>query len=85
MIFEYGAFKRVIAFATKTTLKNRVDHNEDELAMDDDVLAEKESIQRMTIEELRSQTMVMENVSKFYGRFRNRFCAVNDVSLSIKR
>lgn len=53
----------------------------DPLHIDGDVLAEKELIENMTNEQLRSQAVVMKNVSKFYGKF----CAVDDLSLSVKR
>lgn len=49
--------------------------------VDDDVREEKERIDRMSVEELKSETMVMQNVSKFYGQF----CAVNQISVAIKR
>lgn len=48
---------------------------------DDDVIAEKVLINNMTEDELRSESMVMKNISKYYGHF----CAVNKVSVSIKR
>lgn len=48
---------------------------------DDDVLAEKKLIENMTEEQLRSQAIVMKNVSKFYGKL----CAVDDISLSVER
>lgn len=49
--------------------------------MDSDVNEEKVRIGHMSVSELKTETMVMQNVSKFYGQF----CAVNQVSLSIKR
>lgn len=49
--------------------------------IDGDVHAEKELIENMTKEQLRSQAVVMKNVSKFYGKS----CAVDDLSLSVKR
>lgn len=48
---------------------------------DDDVAAEKDRINNMSPQELQSETMVMQNVSKFYGKF----CAVNKISVTIKR
>lgn len=48
---------------------------------DDDVAAEKDRINNMSPQELQSETMVMQNVSKFYGKF----CAVNKISVAIKR
>lgn len=49
--------------------------------VDSDVQAEKERIDKMSVSELQSETMVMQNVSKFYGNF----CAVNQISLASKR
>lgn len=54
---------------------------DDLVDVDDDVQAEKEQINNMTDDELRSQAIVMKNVSKFYGKF----CAIKQISLSIKR
>lgn len=50
-------------------------------AADDDVLAEKERINRMGVQELKSETLAIQSASKFYGSF----CAVNKFSLAIKR
>lgn len=49
--------------------------------IDDDVLAEKERVNSMGVQALKSETLVMQNVSKFYGSF----CAVNKISVAIKR
>lgn len=50
---------------------------------DNDVRAEKCRIAKMPLDELKSKMMsiVMKNVSKFYGKF----CAVDKFSVSIKR
>lgn len=53
----------------------------DNPATDDDVLREKERIDRMGQGELKSQTLAMKDVSKFYGSL----CAVNKTSIAIKR
>lgn len=50
-------------------------------AIDDDVQTEKERIDHMTEQELKSETLVMQSVSKFYGKF----CAVNKFSVALKR
>lgn len=49
--------------------------------IDDDVFREKERIDKMTLKQLKSETLVMQNVSKFYGSL----CAVNRTSIAIKR
>lgn len=77
---EAGAIKMIKQFIfryIKRTYPN-VDANE---AIDDDVLTEKERINRMGLQDLKSETLVMQNVSKFYGSF----CAVNKFSVAIKR
>lgn len=53
----------------------------DNSVTDDDVLREKERIDRMGLHELKSETMVMKDVSKFYGSL----CAVNKTSMAINR
>lgn len=80
IVVEAGAIKMVkqlMFLGMKRTYPN-VDSNE---VIDDDVLAEKERINRMGLQELKSETLVMQNVSKFYGSF----CAVNKFSVAIKR
>lgn len=56
-------------------------HPNDNSVIDDDVLREKERIDRMSQKELKSETLAMQNVSKFYGSL----CAVNKTSIAIKR
>lgn len=59
------------------------DSDDDDSNDDDDVRTEKCRIAKMSLNELKSETMplVMKNVSKLYGTF----CAVNKFSVSIKR
>lgn len=77
---EAGAIKMIkqLIFRYIPRAYPNVDANE---VIDDDVLTEKERINRMEEQELKSETLVMQNVSKFYGKF----CAVNKFSVSIKR
>lgn len=75
---EYGVFKWIFSFIPR---RAKIVPMDDLVDVDDDVLAEKEQINRMTDDELRSQAIVMKNVSKFYGIF----CAIKQISLSIKR
>lgn len=79
LAIDFGAIKFF-----KTLLFNYIPRTypyTDPSSVDDDVLAEKERIDQMSLAELQSETMVMQNVSKFYGTF----CAVNKFSVSIKR
>lgn len=58
--------------------KRRLNFNVD---VDDDVLFEKDRIDHMTPDELKSQRMVMQNVSKSYGSFE----AVKDFSFALQK
>lgn len=80
LLIEAGAIKMAKQFIFKYINRKypSADANE---TIDDDVLAEKERINRMEENELKSETLVMQNVSKFYGSF----CAVNKFSVAIKR
>lgn len=79
LAIEYGAFKWMFSFVSKNVRQNI--SNDHPSTIDADVLAEKERISRMSNGDLREQAVVLRNVSKFYGNF----CAVNNISLSIKR
>lgn len=57
------------------------DYSNNDLVIDDDVQREKQRIDRMGLNELKSETLVMKDVSKFYGSL----CAVNKTSIAIKR
>lgn len=79
LAIEYGAIKWLVSFAMRSLQKTG--SNDNPSTIDSDVLAEKERVNKMTNSELRSQAVVMKNVSKFYGKF----CAVDNISISIKR
>lgn len=55
--------------------------NVDMETIDNDVYAERERINKKSLSELKSETLVMQTVSKFYGKL----CAVNKFSGAIKR
>lgn len=80
IIVEAGAIKVVKQMIFQQMNRTYPKANENE-CIDDDVLAEKERINRMGLQELKSETLVMQNASKFYGSF----CAVNKFSVAIKR
>lgn len=80
IIIEYGAL-RMIKQVIFQYIKRIYPDNTPSGVDDDDVLAERDRIKNMTPQELKSEMMVMQDVSKFYGKF----CAVNKISVSIKR
>lgn len=79
LAIDFGAIKFLKTFIFKYIPQKYM--YADPSSVDDDVLAEKEHIDQMPLAELQSETMIMQNVSKFYGRL----CAVNKFSISIKR
>lgn len=81
IVIELGSIKILKMFILKLIRRFvKRDKNDDSEPMDDDVLAEKIRIEQMTDVELKSQAMVLKNVSKFYGQF----MAVKNVSFSIR-
>lgn len=60
--------------------KRAVKSEDIESTMDNDVLAEKIRIEQMSDVELKTQAMVLKNVTKHYGQF----TAVKDVSFAIR-
>lgn len=79
IIIEFGAFKML-----KQLIFNKITRNYPTYGpqtVDDDVLVENKRINQMTENDLKRETLVMQNASKFYGKF----CAVNKFSVSIKK
>lgn len=79
VFIESGLFKFIKSFVLGLIPRTYPYQNHDNV--DNDVRIEKERIDQMTIQELKSETMVMQNVSKFYGQF----CAVNQISVAVKK
>lgn len=79
IITEMGAFRMLQMLVLKRRGDQQCDSNG--LVDDDDVLAEKQRINEMSVEELQSEPMVMQNISKFYGSFQ----AVKNVSFAAKK
>lgn len=79
IIIELGSIKMVKMFILKH-FKRAVKSEDIESTMDNDVLAEKIRIEQMSDVELKTQAMVLKNVSKHYGQF----TAVKDVSFAIR-
>lgn len=77
IVIEAGAIKMIKQYIfphIKRTYPN------DNTVTDDDVRREKERIDRMGLQQLKSETLAMKDVSKFYGSL----CAVNKTSIAIK-
>lgn len=80
IVIERGALRLLQSHMSKW--RKRMNNNSYELGpVDDDVQAEKDRIDQMTTEDLKSETMVLQDVSKFYGSFQ----AVKNVSFTIKK
>lgn len=82
VVIEMGLLTRYVAIVLNYLPWNIPKKQEtvDE-TIDDDVQAEKALISVMPLGQLKQETVVLQNVSKFYGRF----IAVNDVSFLVKR
>lgn len=81
LLIEQGLLRRLIAYLVSLVRSRTVfDPLQDE-QLDDDVREVKERINAMDVGQLREQSVVLQNVSKFYGSF----LAVNQVSLDIKQ
>lgn len=84
IVIELGSIKILKMFILKHWSRVRSSNNDaDDSAatIDDDVLAEKIRIEQMSDMELKTQAMVLKNVTKHYGR---QFTAVKNVSFSMR-
>lgn len=82
LLIEQGLLRRLIAYIGGLIRRRTVpDPLQEEPLDDDDVREVKERINAMDVGQLREQSVVLQNVSKFYGSF----LAVNQVSLDIKQ
>lgn len=79
VFIESGLFKFIRTFILNAIPRKYPYQNPN--TIDSDVIAEKERIDNLSEQEMKSETIVMQNVSKFYGRF----CAVNKISVAAKR
>lgn len=77
IVIEAGAIKMLKQLIFPYIKRN---YRNDNPITDGDVLREKQRIDRMGIQELKSETLAMKDVSKFYGSL----CAVNKTSIAIK-
>lgn len=78
IVIEVGTIRMIKQLIFSRMKRHYPDENS---VTDDDVLREKERIDRMELNELKSEMLVMKDVSKFYGSF----CAVNKTSILINR
>lgn len=78
IIIERGGMQIVKSWTMKAIPRTLPQQTEE---IDDDVQAEKSRIVSMSDNELKSQILVAQNVSKFYGQF----LAVNQISFAVKR
>lgn len=79
IISERGAFRMVKQLISRKI--RRIYPEIGSKTVDYDVFVEKERVNQMTEEEMEAGAVVMQNVSKFYGEF----CAVNQISVAIKK
>lgn len=77
IISERGAFRMVKQLISRKI--RRIYPEIGSKTVDYDVFVEKERVNQIT--ELEAEAVVMQNVSKFYGKF----CAVNQISVAIKK
>lgn len=80
LLIEQGSLRRLISYLASLVRRRTVPDPLLEEPLDDDVREVKELINAMDVDQLREQSVVLQNVSKFYGSF----VAVNQVSLDIK-
>lgn len=78
-LIEFRVFSMIFyhisnAFATKTFTLNVDD-------IDEDVLEEKNKVDEMTPDDLRANNLVLDKLTKFYGKL----LAVNQVSVAVQR
>lgn len=79
LIVEYRLLEGFVYFVC-SVFKRRLPSDSEDNLLDDDVLAEKQRLIAMPMEEIQSHNLVMRQVSKFY----KSFLAVNQVSVAIK-
>lgn len=78
-MIEFRVFSKVIQ-CTRGTFEGTLP-SQQESAIDDDVKEEKEKVDTMSSQDLQVNNLVLQNLSKFYGKF----LAVNQISVAVKR
>lgn len=79
LIVEYRLLEG-FAYLLCSVFKRDLPSASEDNFLDDDVLAEKQRLNRMPMDEIKSHNLLMKQVSKFYGSF----LAVNQISVAIK-
>lgn len=80
LIIEYRVFAGVIYFI-HSFFERRLPPMAEHGNIDDDVNDEKRKVNGMTMNDLQTNSLVLQSLSKFYGKF----LAVNQISIAIKR
>lgn len=80
LIIEYRFFAGLIYFV-RSLFARKLPLPSVDNAPDDDVIAEKQKVNAMTDLDLITNNLVLQNLSKFYGKF----LAVNQISIGIKQ
>lgn len=81
LVVEYRLFEGIVYWIRGFFERKLPVHSETDEQIDSDVDNEKNKVMAMTWMDLKVHNLVLRNISKFY----NRFLAVNQISLAIKR
>lgn len=80
LIIEYRVFAGLIYYI-RSFLQRKLPSMSQNGEIDDDVNEEKRRVKGMTLNDLETNNLVLQSLSKFYGKF----LAVNQISIGIKR
>lgn len=80
LIIEYRVFEGAIYFV-RSFFERKLPPMSENNHIDDDVNDEKRKVNGMTKNDLYANSLVLQSLSKFYGKF----LAVNQISIGIKR
>lgn len=80
LIIEYRLFAGIIYYV-RSFFEQELPSTEAGGQIDDDVNAEKRRVNAMNSDDLQTNNLALQNLSKFYGKF----LAVNQICIGIKR
>lgn len=80
LIIEYRVFEGV-SYYISSFFEHTLPVQSSEIQIDSDVDAEKKRVKQMTMADLASNNLVLQSLSKYYGKF----LAVNQLSIGIQR
>lgn len=80
LVIEYRVFSGIL-YKIRALFHGKLPDVTEEGYLDADVLHEKQRIDAMPLDEIKSYNLVLQQVSKFYGRF----LAVNQISIGIQQ